>query len=49
MKLLGVSIFLRICEKNFNSNLIRVVVFVLESKGLEGDVTQDDMQRRYLV
>ena len=49
MKLSGVSIFWRIYEKNFNSDLIRVVVFVLESKGLECDVTQDDMQRRYLA
>ena len=34
MKLSGVSIFEEYAKKNFQSNVVLVVVFVLESKGL---------------
>ena len=42
MKLSEMSIFGEYATKNLTQ-----IVLVLESKGLEGDVTEDDMQRRH--
>ena len=38
------SVFGEYAKKNLTQ-----IVLVLESKGLEGDVTEDDMQRRHLA
>ena len=44
MKLSRVSIFFRICEKNLKSNLVVVVVLILESEaGLEITAGQQTM------